>query len=110
MDIAALGDGFDLKKEQMEEIDQKLEAVTEELIQAQEQAMAAKNQFTGAEEENRNKRENIEPMNEELSTVETGIKKAKRDGDHYVVKKEDYKKQIVEMEEVMAGTKASLDE
>jgi len=110
VDIAALGDDLDLKKEQMEEIDRKLEAVTEELNQAQEQAMAAKNKFNEAGEENRNKRENIEPMNEELSTVETGIKKAKRDKDHYAVKKEEYKKHIVEMEELMAGKKASLDD
>lgn len=110
VDIAALGDDLDQRKEKIEDIEKKCETLKQDLKIAEESAKEARNIYNEAEQNDQTRKENIEPLNDQLSKLESDIKKAKRDKDYYNDKKDEYKKKIVVFENAVTEKQTLVDE
>jgi len=93
-DISALEDDVDSRKESLDVVTTQLEEELDKCVSTTEIAQEAKNAFSEAEEANSARREGIEPLSTELEKLENGIKKSKRDKEHYMSKRGEYKERI----------------
>ena len=89
-DIAALEDDREKQQEARDSIQKELEAAEEVKNRIAEEEREAKESLARAEHQTSSMVEQVEPLNRDLSECEEGIRKSKRDLDHYVVKKAEY--------------------
>eukprot|EP00092_Neocalanus_flemingeri_P032878 GFUD01035757.1.p1 GENE.GFUD01035757.1~~GFUD01035757.1.p1 ORF type:complete len:1072 (-),score=401.60 GFUD01035757.1:161-3376(-) len=109
-DISALEDDLDSRKESLDVVVTKLDEENVKCITTTETAQAAKNAFTEADQSNAARREGVEPLSGELEQLENGIKKAKRDKEHYMTKRDEYKEKITKYEKEVEEKEERLGE
>jgi len=90
-DISALEDDLEKCKEKLDELAQQWEEENSKCEESIAVAQEAKAAFNEAEQSNNARREGVEPLSVELENIENGIKKSKRDKEHYMTKKGEYK-------------------
>jgi len=109
-DISALEDDLEKCKEKLDELLQQLEGENSKCEESTAVAQAAKEAFNEAEQSYNARREGVEPLSVELDNIENGIKKAKRDKEHYMTKKGEYKDRITNIEKEVAEKEERLGE
>jgi len=109
-DISALEDDLEKRKEDLDKVVSQLQEENEKFVENTEIESAAREAYTLAEQENQDHREKVEPLSNELAELENGIKKAKRDKEHYLAKKEEYKTKIGDVEKAVEEKVKKLDE
>jgi len=109
-DISALEDDLEKCKEKLDELAQQWEEENSKCEEITAVAQEAKAAFNEAEQRNNAKREGVEPLSVELENIENGIKKSKRDKEHYMTKKGEYKDRITNIEKEVAGKEERLGE
>jgi len=109
-DISALEDDLDKSKEARDVVNTKLEEENEKCAETTAVAQAAREAFNEAEQGNTARREGVEPLSEELNRLENGIKKAKRDKEHYMTKRGEYKERIQKVEKEVVEKEERLGE
>ena len=109
-DISALEDDLDKCKETCDVMTTKLEEESKKCADTSAVAQAARVAFNEAEQGNSARREGVEPLSEELDKLENGIKKAKRDKEHYISKRGEYKERIQKFEQEVAMKEKMLGE
>merc|ERR1719233_1779576 len=109
-DISALEDDLEKCKEKLDDLTQQLEEENSKCAESTAVAQEAKEAFNEAEQRNNARREGVEPLSVELENIENGIKKSKRDKEHYMMKKGEYKDRITNIERELAGKEERLGE
>jgi len=109
-DISALEDDLDSRKEALDEVVTKLEEENLKCAATTETAQAARDAFNEAEQQNSARREGVEPLSAELEQLENGIKKAKRDKEHYMNKRGEYLEKIQKIEKEVVEKEERLGE
>jgi len=109
-DISALEDDLEKCKEKLDDLAQQLEEENSKCEESTAVAQEAKAAFNEAEQRNNARREGVEPLSVELENIENGIKKSKRDKEHYMTKKGEYKDRITKIEKEVAEKEERLGE
>jgi len=109
-DVAEFLKDLENIQRELEDIDRKEEEASEALRNTQETAIEAKRNYERAEEEMKSRRENIDPLDDQLKQIESDLRKSKRDKDHFLQKKDEYKKHMSDLEATLNARMAELDE
>merc|ERR1712025_1397572 len=109
-DISALEDDLEKCKEKLDGLTQQLEEENARCEEFSSVAQSAKEAFNEAEQSNSARREGVEPLSVELDQIENGIKKAKRDKEHYSSKLSEYKDRIRNYEKDVSEKEERLGE
>ena len=109
VDIAALEDDLQTKNEELENNKGVIEEEKAKFDEVVVELKQAKKIYDEIQKENEAKMEAVNPLREKLDGLEVDIKKARKDGDHYKVKLDEYKTKVVECEGV-AGERRTVME
>merc|ERR1712142_347877 len=109
-DISALEDDLEKCKEKLDGLTLQLDEENARCEEFSSVAQSAKEAFNKAEQSNSARREGVEPLSVELDQIENGIKKAKRDKEHYSSKLSEYKDRIKNYEKDVAEKEERLGE
>merc|ERR1712179_798814 len=109
-DISALEDDLEKCKEKLDELTQQWEEENSKCQEITAVAQEAKAAFNEAEQRNNARRGGDEPLSVELENIENGIKKSKRDKEHYMTKKGENKDRMTNIEKEVAEKEERLGE
>lgn len=108
-DIAALEDDRETHLEKHDAIKKDLGVAEEMVHRVTEEEREARESLGRAEEKCQSYVDQVEQLNKDLSECEEGIRKSRRDQDHYVAKKAEYASKAGEKTVVMEAKSVELD-